>query len=469
MNMVKPLDLMFIGLESASRPLHMAGFEIFELPARYRGDYITDLVEAFRQGDIGAPFNKVITGLERGIPRWAEQEPDLRYHVRHLAVPSPGRMDQLYELISFVNAPILDRSRPLWECYVIEGVEQNRFAILFKVHHALIDGLGGMKLFEKSLNTRANSREFKTVWQPHEPRKHKAGSKQRVPSFAQLVPGIQKTASKLLDTSRELASFRPQNMLMPFSATRSTLNSPTLSNERRFAACDLSLPLIKRLGKATGTTVNDVVMAAIDLGLQRYLEEQDATIDEPLRVMMPMSLAHRGKGKGGNQVSVLLTELGKPGQKPLECLQSIHDSNDRIKQEAAKVPPGALQLYTMLLAGGAVATEAVPGLDRTPTNNLLISNMPGPRGKLYLAGAPLIGFYGLPIVPPGSGLNITFLSCGDAICLAVGANPDAVDSPFTLTGYISDALDDLAREIEGGNKPKRKRKKAPARRSRSNK
>ena len=132
-------------------------------------------------------------------------------------------------------------------------------------------------------------------------------------------------------------------------------------------------------------------------------------------------------------------------------------------------PGGVTSNIFTKLAGGAVATEAVPGLDRTPTNNLLISNMPGPRGKLYLAGAPLIGFYGLPIVPPGSGLNITFLSCGDAICLAVGANPDAVDSPFTLTGYISDALDDLAREIEGGNKPKRKRKKAPARRSRSNK
>ena len=462
MSVVKPLDLLFLALETNNRTLHMAGYELFEMPKNYRGDYLSDLIESFRNSEVAAPFNKIVTGLERGMPRWKEVEPDLRHHVRHFAVPKPGSMDQLYDLISILNATLLDRARPLWECYVIEGVEKNRFAILIKVHHALIDGMGGMKLFARSLNTNARSRQFKTVWQPQAKRSRRSGKKEN-PSFAELVPGIQKSARALVDSSRLLADFNPRNMLMPFSASPSALNKPLASNERRFAACDLPLAEIKALGKATGSTVNDVVMTAIDIGLQCYLAEYSEAPVEPLRVMMPMSLHHRSGGSGGNQVSVLLTELGEPKQSPLDRLDRIKACSSRVKEEAAKVPPVALQLYTILLAAGAVVTETVPGMDRSPTNNLLISNMPGPGGELYLAGARLIG-------APGSGLNVTFLSCGDNICLSIGATPDTVDEPAALARYIDEGFSALRKAAVEPAKAKRKspaRKKIVKRKRRS--
>ena len=345
MSSVKPLDLMFFLLETANRPVHMAGFELFELPRRYSGDYFQDLMTAFRSGKVGAPFNRVITGLERGRPRWKEVEPDLRHHVRHIAVPAPGTMAQLYEMVSFLNAPLLDRSRPLWECYVIEGIQHDRFAVLIRVHHALMDGMGGMKLFEQSLNTDGRSREFRRLWEPRGKRGRKKVTKAASgPSYARLVPGIQKAATRWLDSGRSLATLKPQNLLMPFGASSTVLNKPLRSNDRRFAGCDLPLPEIKRIGKASGCTVNDVVMTAIDLGLERYLGEQGEPLREPLRILMPMSLAHRSAGGGGNQVSVLLTELGEPGQAPRERLLTVRENSARIKTEASKVPPAALQL-----------------------------------------------------------------------------------------------------------------------------
>ena len=114
MSNLKPLDLMFFALESSNRPVHMAGWELFSLPANYKGNYITDLVDAFRAGPVGKPFNQKIKWLSRGLARWEIVEPDLRFHVRHWSVPKPGRMEQLYDMLGFINAPMLDRSQPLW-------------------------------------------------------------------------------------------------------------------------------------------------------------------------------------------------------------------------------------------------------------------------------------------------------------------------------------------------------------------
>lgn len=474
MTAAKPLDLLFLAVETPNRPVHMAGYELFSLPKDYEGDYIADLVASFRSGRVDPPFNHRVRWLEKGLARWEKVDPDLRYHVRHVAVPHPGHMDQLYELISFLNAPMLDRDRPLWECYVIEGVEDDRFAILLKVHHALMDGMGGMRVFENSLSTSARSREFKRAWaqpkqtrrKPRKPETKAAGGPKR---FAQLIPGIQKTASSLLNTAKQLADFNPASLLMPFRASPSQLNIPLRSNARRFAACDLSLVEIKAVGKHCGGTVNDVVMTAIDIGLHRYLREGGHTDDRPLRVMMPVSLRQPGDADaGGNQVSVVLAELGAAGLQPEERLRSVMDSTRRIKKEAAKVPTAVLQMYTMLLAAGGVVNESIPGMDRVPTNNLLISNMPGPKRQMYLAGAPLIGFYGLPIVPPGCGLNVTFLSLGDKICLAIGANPDAVSDPFRLSTFIEDGFRSLHEAVLGrqakrktGSNRKRKSGKKP--------
>ena len=479
MSRLKPLDLMFFALETSNRPVHMAAYQLFSLPEKYPGDYIADLVAAFRGGRVGAPFNQKLKWLDKGLARWEIVQPDLHFHVRHLAVPQPGRMEQFYSILDFLNAPLLDRSQPLWECYVIEGIEKNQFAVYIKVHHALLDGMGAMRLFEESLSTSARGRTFKTVWGGSESpgnkqKKRPAGQSraERASGFTRLVPGVQKMARSLLDSGRQVAALKPWTMPMPFGAKASQLNKPLRSAARSYGACDLPLDSIRKVSKASAATINDIVMTAIDIGLREYFAEQGQKNAAPLRVMMPVSLRSRSGSGSGNQVSVLLVELGPPDATPAERLRSIVESTGEIKQEAGKVPTNILQFYTLLLATGAAVGEMVPGLDRAPTTNLLISNMPGPKKKLYLAGAPLHGFYGMPIVPPGAGLNVTFMSYGDSICLSVGANPDAIADSFHLSELIRKGFDELADAVlprrgaaAGRKKPRGKTRSTPRRAS----
>jgi WS/DGAT/MGAT family acyltransferase len=460
---LKPLDLMFFALESPNRPVHMAGWELFRLPADDKGKYIAKLVDAFRAGPAGEPFNKKIrwgdwAAPSRGLASWEIVEPDMRFHVRHWAVPKPGRMEQLYDMLGFLNAPMLDRNYPLWECHIIEGIENRQFAIFVKVHHALMDGMGGMRLLEDALSTSSRSRKFTMLWSNAEPPKRKSrGEGSASMGSTRAIPGVQKMASSLLGTGRQLLKARPWSLPLPFGAKSSKLNAPLRSAARSFGSCDLPLDRIRQVGEASGATINDIVMTAIDIGLQNYFAEQGGAADDPLRVMMPVSLRSRGGGgKGGNQVSVLLVELGPPDASPRERLEAVIESTGEIKGKAEKVPAGALQFYTLLLALGAAAGEVVPGMDVRPTLNLLVSNMPGPKKKLYLAGAPMLGFYGMPIVPPGAGLNVTFMSYGDAICLSVGANPDAISDAFRLSELIREGFEELATAVLPRKKAVRK-------------
>lgn len=458
MSMINALDLLFFVFESPERPLHMAAYYVFDTPEDYDGDYAADLVASYRDGPVVDPFNRVARHINIGVARWYTVEPDMDYHVRHIALPKPGTMDQLRDTVTTLNASMLDRSRPLWEIHVIEGIEGDRVAVLSKIHHSLMDGLAGLRLFERTLSTDPGNRAFKSVAEAlSEARSRK---REKPGGIGQLLPGIQKTAKSWLDAGLQLKDFKPWNMLMPFSAERTSLNAPLRSGTRRFGSCDLSLDVVANVGKARGATVNDVVMTCIDAGLQQYLEELGESPGKPLRAMMPVSLENRSGGsKGGNKVGIVLVELGAPAASPAQRLDMVMASTGRTKEEAAKIPASMLQVYASLLNVGAVLTEKLPAMDRVPSNNLLVSNMPGPREPLYQAGAPMVGFYGLPIVPPGCGLNITFLSYAGKICLAIGANPDAIADPQRLAGYIESALADLQQAVRPKKKKARGRKK----------
>ena len=142
MSKVPPLDLSFLLLESPTRQMHMTAYQLFRLPGREKKTFIARLLAAYRSGPVAKPFNQKLKWLDKGMASWVPTEPDLRYHVRHIALP-------LSETVSFLNSPLLDRARRLWECYIIEGIEGDHFAVMIKVHHALIDGMGAMKLFDQ--------------------------------------------------------------------------------------------------------------------------------------------------------------------------------------------------------------------------------------------------------------------------------------------------------------------------------
>jgi WS/DGAT/MGAT family acyltransferase len=200
---------------------------------------------------------------------------------------------------------------------------------------------------------------------------------------------------------------------------------------------------VKALASATGTTVNDVVMTVIDHALHAYLEEHGAPTGKPLVALMAMSVRAEGQEASGNQTAAELVAMGTPGASVADRLRQIHASTGQIKESSSKLPVAVRQLYAMLLFGSTTLPDIAAAFKSMPSINLVISNMRGPQGQRYLAGAPMVAFQGCPIVPPGAGLNVSFVSVNETICLGVGATPEAVADPHRLTRLILGALAEL--------------------------
>ena len=235
---------------------------------------------------------------------------------------------------------------------------------------------------------------------------------------------------------------------LPFTAQRTLFNNTAKSAARAYANIELPLADVKAVAKATDTSVNDVVMTIIDDALHHYLGEHQAPTDQPLVAFMPMSLRDESGGGGGNQVSAELIPMGAPEASISERLSQINAATKNAKEKGRGMQTTSRQAYALLLFSSLTMSDTLPGFGKAPSANLVISNMKGPTGQLYLAGAPMVAFHGLPILPPGAGLNITFASVNTDICLAIGAAPEAVHEPFRLAQLIEEAFHKLQAEAD---------------------
>ena len=458
MSKLSPVDLSFLLLEAPNRPMHMTAFQQFRLPAGQKKTFIPKLLAAYRGGPVAKPFNQKLKWLDKGVASWETVEPDLRYHVRHLAVPPPGSAAQLTEIVSFLNGPLLDRGRPLWECYIIEGLEDDQFAIMVRVHHAMIDGMGALKLFDQYISRSPSDKSMNALWTPMEapasrrPRSGKAPSQSLVSRLTKLPTDLLQIGAGFAELGAQNLRLKPASSSLPFSASKTLFNNTATSSERRYSSCEIPLAQAKALAKATGTTVNDIVMTLIDHALHAYLREHQASAKAPLVALMAMSVRQEGQEASGNQAAAELVPMGKPDAGLAERLQQVHTATDKIKQDSAKLPVAVRQLYAMLLFGSTTLPDIAAAFKALPSINLVISNMRGPQGQRYLAGARMTAFQGCPIVPPGAGLNVSFVSINEEICLGVGATPEAVADPVRLTDLIMEALRELEKTA-GVNKP----------------
>lgn len=469
MSKLSPVDLSFLLLEAPTRQMHMTAYQVFRLPPREKKTFIPRLLAAYRSGPVAKPFNRKLKWLDKGVASWVTTEPDLRYHVRHIAAPAPGTMQSLLEIVSFLNSPLLDRTLPLWECYIIEGLEDDQFAIMVKVHHAMIDGMGAMKLFDDCIGRSATDKAMNSIWMPRDT-PTKARPRAGRPQAQSLLSRLGKLPADLLNIGAGVAELGAQNLRLkpstaslPFAATKTLFNNTATSSERRYGSCEIPLATVKALAKATGTTVNDIVMTVIDHALHGYLSEHQARTREPLVALMAMSVRTEGQEASGNQAAAELVPMGQPAANLPERLQQVHHSTGHIKDRSAKLPVAVRQLYAMLLFGSTTLPDIATAFKSMPSINLVISNMRGPQGQRYLAGAPMVAFQGCPIVPPGAGLNVSFVSVNETICLGVGATPEAVEDPHQLTQLILSAVTELEKFALPG-KPASK-KAAPAKKA----
>jgi WS/DGAT/MGAT family acyltransferase len=361
-----------------------------------------------------------------GLGPWAwEEDPelDIEYHVRHSALPDPGRIRELLALSSRLHGTMLDRSRPMWETHMIEGLADGRFATYTKIHHSLMDGVSAMKMLERGLSPDPDVRGMLAPFASRSsgPRsdRSRGGPNPIVVARKSVATGIEGVRGALgagtTAVSSLVKSFSDHAAAIPYKAPPSPLNV-TISSSRRFAAESWPVARLATVGKALGGTVNDVVLAMCAGALRRYLDELDGLPDDPLVAMVPVSLRKGEDAQSGNAVGVILCNLGTHLDNPLERFELIHRSTETGKLQLK----GLNQEGVLILSALTMVPLALGPLYRfeplrRPPFNLVISNVPGPRRPLYWNGAELDGVYPSSIPTDGQALNITCTNWSDRI------------------------------------------------------
>jgi diacylglycerol O-acyltransferase len=450
MELIAPTDSIFLLTESREHPMHVGGLQLFEPPEGAGPAFPRQIYETLiAQSDFQPTFLKRPAQIFGGIANlgWAyddETDIDIHYHLRRSALPSPGRVRDLLELTSLLHSSLLDRHRPLWEAHFVEGLNDGRFAIYVKFHHALIDGVSALKLMQRTLSTDPHDSQLPAIWSL--PRRRRSGGGSRWQKLTRTVGSVAALAPSTVGLAR--AALLEQQLTLPFAAPRTMLNV-RIGGARRCAAQSYSLDRISSVKRAAGVSFNDVVLAMCAGALRYYLTDQQALPDAPLVAMVPVSLRKDDEAdSGGNLVGSILCNLATDLDDPANRLQAISESMRRNKKVFAQLPRlQATALSAMLVS--PLLLNAVPGYvsSAPPPFNIVISNVPGPTEPMYWGGARLDGNYPLSIALDGQALNITVVNTAGNLDFGLVGCRRSVPHLQRLLGHLESALKDLERAV----------------------
>ena len=452
------MDAAFLQIESRNTPAHIAGLQIFEPPKDYDGDWLHDLIEAFEKGGpVVPPFNQRLKKPNwrelNPLPEWEEDpEFDLDYHVRYAALPRPGTMQQLFTLVERLHSRQIDQTRPLWEMYCIEGLEDGRLALYFKVHHSVVDGVSGMKLMESTLSKDKNAPLPKAPWQTdlRKPRDPDVAP----PAAAELIDGISSMMRTQLGTLKEIgneflkmgkqfAGVEEGHLGVPFTAPKTPFNV-NVTPHRRFAVGTIALSELRALGTELDGTINDVVLTLCSTALRNYLKHHNILPDRPLITACPVSIRPKDADAGGNQITVIMVDLATHIPDILQRYQQIKLSADEAKSGVAEMSKEARWNYAVF--NNSLNILMLP-FNRMgvmpPAMNLVVSNVPGPREPLYMFGGKLTNNYPVSLLMDGQGLNITVTSYEDKMDFGLLADRKAMPDLSYLAQLIEEAFAEL--------------------------
>ena len=460
MDRLSAIDASFLYMETPESPMHVAGLAIFE-PS---GNGDEPVFERFRE-HMAARLH-LLPFFERRLnllpatldnPVWVhDTDLDLDYHIRQMALPRPGTMDQLRSLVARLHTVLLDRARPLWQYDVIQGLKGGGFAVYVKMHHAGIDGGAGVAALDIIF---ASSPGPSTIAVPPRPRSARA----QEPNVLELIsgayaefyrqqlnmmtawPAMSQAIANVWRRTVEDLSRRPP----PLSAPPKTLFNVSLSKQRSFGTASVSLSDVKALGKASNAKVNDVVMAICAGALRRYLSQHKALPNEPLIAAVPVSLREAGDTAMNNQVTMMLCSLATDVADPLQRLAAITAASRDAKARLGDVKdalPKDISIFgaPIIMTGLAQWAERVKAADQLPAMmNVLISNVAGPRKPMYCAGAKCIGYFPVSIPAQGNALNMTVHSYLDSLDFGLIACREAVPDIQVMADFLVDEFEAL--------------------------
>lgn len=495
MQQLSGLDNSFLVMEAGGTLGHVASISVFDTKGLGERSFYDVLRETIEERlHLLAPYRRRLVEVPLGLdrPYWIEDPDfDLDFHLRHIAVPEPGDDEQLGALLSRIHARAMDRSRPLWECYVIDGLQDGHVGLYTKIHHCTIDGVSGSQMTEMIMDRSPDGGEV--------PAPKKRWTPDRLPSESEMLArgavGAATSPGRFFRTAaRTIRGVLESNELMreigkstgldqvPLISARFTRGGPevdadpvpqtpaprtpwnlSITPHRRFAFFSHRLDTYKKIKNAFGTTLNDVVMTVTSSALRDYLIEHDALPEDPLVAMVPVSLRTEAEhGEFSNRVTSILSELATELEDPVERLQRIHTAMKRAKRMQQAAPADMLTDWTevampALFAQAARIAARTRVMDRmNPPFNVIISNVPGPRESLFLGGAEMLTYAPISALADGQGLNVTVTSYRDHLDWGVIGCRELVPDVWRFKELFAAGLEELEKAAGRATRKARK-------------
>jgi diacylglycerol O-acyltransferase / wax synthase len=455
------LDATFVYCETPTMHLHVCGLLLLDTTTMSDG-YSFEKIRSMlfeRLPTIPAVRQKLQSSpLHVSRPFWVDDPYlDIDEHVHRLSLQSPGDERALGALVGDIASWPLRRDRPLWEIWVVEGLPNDKVALVVKMHHSTIDGVSGASMMGRLLDLEPIQRfspaseSWRTERLPHQLELLGRSLASRLSEPWELAKLLPTTAFRLSSTLLRLARREGEDhpTAAPFTAPRTSFNA-TISARRSVAFTDVALGEVKKVKNALGVTVNDVVTAVVGGALRRYLEDSGELPDRTLIAATPVSVHDQTQERVGmTKVSVMFSSLATDEKDPVERLRAVASANDQAKEIHKMVGADTLMRWAehFWLNAFALGTRLYSSLhvaEHHPVvHNLILSNVPGPPVPLYMAGARLAGLYPLGPITDGAGLNVTVLSQEDRIGFGLVTCPDLVPRVWDIADAIPAALREL--------------------------
>ena len=471
MNILNPLDVSFVRMESKRTPMHVAALMIFQLPDDAPDGYLSDLFAYMRTRPVvNPPYNwRLVQGRSgRVLPRWEEvKDIDIDYHLRHSALPHPGGERELGVLVSRLHSIQMDMTKPLWECHLIEGLENRRFAVYQKAHHSAVDGFTAIKMMNMWLSDDPKHETDAGPWSaPREERK------KSIPDHATpndmfnkglRISGKHATgAVKLIKKMREMTrnEDNPDGGLPNLLEIPRTLFNGRITKHRRVATQWLEMARVRKISKDSGATVNDVCLAILGGALRKYLIEQDALPENTLYASVPIGLPHLND-KPGNRVVGFVCPIGTHLENERERLAYINRTTADTKAKMATLPDEALNQYSVIGIGPMMLGQ-LTGLSQRlpPMFNVTVSNVIASRTPSYFRGSQMEAIYPVSLLFDGHTLNVTIVGYAEKITFGIVGCRDTIPNLQRIAVYIGEELQEIERSM--ATAPTTAKRKQPA-------
>ena len=464
------LDLGFFIAETSASPKHVGGLLVFKRPANSRDSFAHNLyTDLLTFTEVVAPFNLVINFTMTAMPAWRTTDMvDLTQHICYHRLPQPNKpskqtkkpktakSDQqvLFDFVSKLHEPMLDRTRPLWEVHVIDGLADGRFALYQEMHHAYADGVTMVRWTEEGLANTPRAKKLTPIWTVKQSayaglRKKRtealmASGWSSLGGATRRVLGISRLATMLALESVKLTK---NAIALPFVTTAKTPLTGQVSYGRQFTTAGISMARMEAIRKRTRSTLNHIALTCVDGALRRYLSDQGVELRQPIIIQMPVNLRREGEKTAGNKIGIILVELSPPTDDPYIRLRNIGFSLRNVRTMIDNVAPEAIESYTIITGLIAQIAELLKLSDSMPPmGNTLVSNVAGPKEHLYMRGAKMEEMHPISTLPPSNLLNVTLFSYAGDLFFGLIAS-DVLPNLPRLAHYIEEAFGELEQSV----------------------